>query len=171
MTRPSERVFGAAMIAPWAVVVVAALWSVWYCATTPRSTPQTLVFPDPTAPWEFVFLFSLYGVPTAYLSLVFFLPLYYLLRRFHLISYWTIIAVGLLVCIPAALIYGRYDFPRILFFLLPYGAAVSAFFLWITKRTPNKGAAANRRPAGQSDGSDNSVSDCCSRPGVSGGGR
>ena len=139
MPKNSERIFGAALIAPWAVVVVSALWSVWYCATSPRSTPQTLVFPDPTAPWEFVFLFSLYGVPTAYLCLVFFLPLYYILRHFRLISYWTIIAVGLLVCLPAALFYGRtsYDFPRILVFLLPYGAAVSACFLWITKRTPN----------------------------------
>ena len=127
------------MIAPWAVVLVSVLWAVWYSATAPHSTPDTLVFPDPTKPWEFVFLFSLYGVPTAYLSLVFFLPLYYVLRRLRLISYWTIIAVGLLACIPAALFYGRsgYDFPRILLFLLPYGAAVSACFLRITKGTPN----------------------------------
>jgi len=153
------------MIAPFAVVVVSALWAVWYCVTTPRSTPETLVIPDPTAPWEFVFLFSLYGVPTAYLSLVFFLPLYYLLRRLHLISYSTIIAAGLLVCIPAAIFFGRssYDFDRILVFLLPYGAAVSASFLWISKRLPNR--------CGPSDGSGKGSSDSCSQPGVSNGGR
>jgi hypothetical protein len=36
---------------------------------------------------------------------------------------------------------------------------------------PNQDAAANRRPALQLDGSDNFFSDCCRRPGVSGGGR
>jgi hypothetical protein len=33
------------------------------------------------------------------------------------------------------------------------------------------GAAANRHPAEQSDGSEKFAHDCCSRPGVSGGGR
>lgn len=36
---------------------------------------------------------------------------------------------------------------------------------------PNKGAASNCRPALQSDGSEEFARDCCSRPGVSGGGR
>jgi hypothetical protein len=50
--------------------------------------------------------------------------------------------------------------------------AAMAFGFWCgRKATPNHGATANRRPAGQSDGSGESVSDCCSRPGVSGGGR
>ncbi len=39
------------------------------------------------------------------------------------------------------------------------------------KTQPNQGAAANRRPAGQSDGSGEFASDSCSRPGASGGGR
>ena len=41
----------------------------------------------------------------------------------------------------------------------------------LRKKEPNQGAAANSRPAGQSDGSLEFVRDCCSRPGVSGGGR
>jgi hypothetical protein len=138
LTKNTGRMIAAALIAPWATVLVSAIWAVWYSATTPRSTPESLVFPDPAAPWEFVFLYSIYGIPTAYLSLVFFLPIYSILCHLRLISYRTIIAVGLLVCVPAALFYGRSagdDFRRILLFLLPYGAAVSACFLWITKQT------------------------------------
>ena len=37
--------------------------------------------------------------------------------------------------------------------------------------TPDQCAAANRRRAGQLDGSDNPPEDSCSRPGVPGGGR
>src|ERR1700690_1399669 len=107
MTAHVKRVVIAAAIAPWTVPIVSALWAVWYYATSPRSTPQTLVFPDPTKPWEFVLLFSFYGIPTAYLSLVFFVPLYYVARRFKLVSYWSMIAAGLFACFPAALFYGR----------------------------------------------------------------
>jgi membrane associated rhomboid family serine protease len=41
----------------------------------------------------------------------------------------------------------------------------------MTRLWPNPSAAANRRPALQSDGSAEVARDCCSRPGVSGGGR
>ena len=41
----------------------------------------------------------------------------------------------------------------------------------IRNKGPNQNAAANRRPAEQSDGSPEFARDCCSRPGVSGGGR
>src|SRR2546422_397995 len=116
----------AAATAPWAVVIVSSLWSIWFYATSPRSTPQNPVFPDPDKPSEFVLLFSLYGIPTAYLSLIVFLPLYYVARHFSVVSYLSILAAGLLTCLPAAVFYGRgYGFIRILVFLLPYGAAVA----------------------------------------------
>lgn len=104
MTKNSGRIIiAAALTAPWATVVVSAIWAGWYGATTPRFTPENLVYPDPDAPWEYVFLFSIYGIPTAYLSLVFFLTIYSILCQIRLISYRTIIAAGLLVCVPAAL--------------------------------------------------------------------
>ena len=74
MTAHAKRVLLAAGIAPWGVVVVSLLWAIWYHATSPGSTPELVVFPDKI--WEFVLLYSLYGVPTAYLSLIWFLPLY-----------------------------------------------------------------------------------------------
>lgn len=150
----------AAAIAPWAVVIVSSIWAVWYYATSPRSTPGDYVFPDPTAPWEFVALFSLYGIPTAYLSLGFFLPLYFLARHFKVVSYLTMIAAGLLTCLPAALFYGRPDhvFVRILVFLLPFGAAIGMCFHWIMKRCgepcapPNGGPAASLGNSGAAEG-------------------
>ncbi|HEY5767427.1 MAG TPA: GNAT family N-acetyltransferase [Candidatus Udaeobacter sp.] len=41
----------------------------------------------------------------------------------------------------------------------------------LAKKEPNQSAVAHRRPALQSDGSGEFARDCCSRPGVSGGGR
>jgi hypothetical protein len=134
-----------AAIAPWAVVIVSSAWAVWYFATSPRSTPQNLVFPDPDKPWEFVLLFSIYGIPTAYLSLIVFLPLYYVARHFGAVSYWSIVAAGLLTCLPAALFYGRpsYVFARTLIFLLPFGAVVAICFLWFIRRKAEPSAGGN----------------------------
>jgi hypothetical protein len=136
------------MIAPWAVVIVSSLGAIWHYATSPRSTPETLVFPDPGKPWEFVLLFSFYGIPTAYLSLIVFLPFYYMAARLNVVSYWTMIAAGLVTCLPAALFYGRpqYVFARTLVFLLPFGAAVAVCFLWIIRRGAEPGAAPSRCP-------------------------
>jgi hypothetical protein len=64
--------------------------------------------------------------------------------------WWTLIRVSWHIMLPAAF--------------------VLAIAL-LLRRAPNNGAAANRRPAGQSDGSGDFVSESCSRPGVSGGGR
>ena len=137
----------AAITAPLAVVPITMVWAVWYYATSPRSTPEMMVFPDPDAPWEFVAIFSMYGVPTAYVSLAVFLPLYFLTRRLTPASYPVVMALGLVTCFPAALFYGHGAFVRILIFLLPYGAAVAALFLWMLRRivepvsSPNAGSA------------------------------
>ena len=149
MTAHVKRVLFAAVTAPWTVVIIASLWAIWYFATTPRSTPDNLVFPNPDKPWEFVLLFSIYGIPTAYLSLIVFLPLYFLARHFGVFSYWTLAAAGLLTCLPAALFYGRpsYTFTRILMFLLPFGVGVASCFWWIVKRRAEPGAPPNGGPA------------------------
>ncbi len=147
MTKNTGRMIAAALIAPWATVVVHALRAVWYSATTPRSTPENLVYPNPNAPWEFVFLYLIHGIPTAYSRLVFFLPIYSILCQPGLISYRTIIAVGLPACVPAALSHGRSsgnDFRRILLFLLSCRAALPGCFLWITKQTRVKVTPRNR---------------------------
>ena len=55
---------------------------------------------------------------------------------------------------------------------LKFGCELMAGHLVVVRTTwPNKGAAANRRPAGQSDVSYEFARDHCSPPGVSGGGR
>lgn len=124
----------AAITAPLAVVPITVVWAIWYYATSTRSTPERMVFPDPDAPWEFVAIVSLYGVPTAYVSLAIFLPLYFLTLRFTTASYLVVMTLGLVTCFPAALFYGHGGFMRILVFLLPYGTAVAALFLWMLRR-------------------------------------
>jgi hypothetical protein len=142
MESHGEKVMFAAITAPLAVVPTSAAWAVWYYATSPRSTPDALVFPDPDKPWEFVLLFSMYGMFTAYLSLPIFVSLYYGIRHFSFISYPAMIVAGLFTCIPAAFFYGRsHDFARILVFLLPFGAAVAALFLWMMRRNAEPSAA------------------------------
>ena len=147
MTAHAKRVLRATATAPWAVVIVSLLWGVWHYATSPRSTPENLVYPDKL--WEFLLLYSVYGIPTAYLSLIVFLPLYYVARHFGAVSYPTVAAAGLLTCLPAALIYGQpsYLFTSTLIFLLPFGAAVATFFLWIVRRGAEPGASPNGGPA------------------------
>ncbi len=128
----------AAITAPLAVVPISVVRAVWYFATSPRSTSEMMVFPDPDAPWEFVALFSMYGVPTAYVSLAIFLPLYFLTRRITVVSYPVVMVLGLVTCFPASLFYGHGGLVRTLIFLLPYGAAVAALFLWMVRRRSNQ---------------------------------
>ena len=151
VTAHGKRVVLAAVTAPWAVVIVTALWAIWYFATSPGSTPHNLVFPNPDKPWEFMLLFSIYGIPTAYLSLILFLPLYYIARHFRAVSYWSIAAAGLLTCVPAALFYGRpaHMFTRMLLFLLPFGLGVAICFFWIVKRRAEPDGAGNSHRPGQ----------------------
>ena len=155
MTAHTKRAEIAALTAPWTVIIVSSLWAIWYFFTSPRSSPENLVFPDPDKPWEFVFLFSMYGVPTAYLSLAVFLPLYLLAHRAKGASYPVVIGLGLLSCLPAAWFYGRpdYVFVRTLVFLMPYGAVAAVYFLWIVRRRGNvegeQGGAPHSRPPSQ----------------------
>ena len=155
MTAHAKRVEIAALAAPWTVVVVSSLWAIWYFVTSPRSTPENLVFPDPDKPWEFVLLFSMYGVPTAYVSLAVFLPLYLLARRVKAASYPVVIGLGLLTSLPAAWFYGRPDYVlvRTLVFLMPYGVVAALCFHWIVRRRANvdgeQDAAPNSRPPSQ----------------------
>ena len=142
MTPSAKQTVLAAVLAPWSVVVVCVVWSLWNLVASIGHPPQPNVFPDPKQPWEFVLIFSLYGVPTAYLSLVIFLPIYFLLRHFTVASYWTVILAGLLTCLPSAFFYGV--FARTLFFLLPFGAAVALSFLWIVRRGTNTKAEPSR---------------------------
>ncbi len=156
MTAHGKRVLLGAVTAPWAVVIITLLWAVWYFSTSPRSTPHDLVFPNPDKPWEFVLLFSIYGIPTAYLSLIVFLPFYYIARHFGAVSYWTAAAAGVLTCLPAALFYGlpAHMFLRILLFLLPFGVGVAICFLWIVRRRAEPSAPPNGGPAEPLDNSD-----------------
>jgi uncharacterized membrane protein YhaH (DUF805 family) len=138
VTANAKRIEIAALTAPWSVIAVSVLWAVWHFFTSARSTPETVVFPDPDKPWQYVMLFSMYGVPTAYVSLAIFLPLYLMARRLHAASFPVVIALGILTCLPAAWFFGRteYAFTRTLLFLVPYGVAAALCFHWIVRRGP-----------------------------------
>ena len=135
MTKHTKRVLLASGLAPWVVVVVAAAWSLYY------STPQQ-ASPGRPKEWEFVFCFTIYGVPTAYLSLVFGVPVYYLLRHYGLATYWTMSVAGLVLSLPAVLFFGLggWGTLHMLIFLPPFGLAVALFFLWLVKPRLKKDA-------------------------------
>lgn len=142
MTPNTKRLITATLVTPWGVVPVAALYSLWYFATwlgKPLPDPAvTLIWPHPFKPWESILLFSMYGVPTAYVSmLVIGLPCYFLAKKFNVFSLTSAILAAVVACIPAAAIYGRsYHFWSIFGFLLLFGIPMAIIFTWILKK-PN----------------------------------
>ena len=136
MTLHTKRVALAAALAPLMVVVVCATWALWEFSTPERAARQGV------RAWEYILIYCMYGIPTAYISLIVFLPAYYLVRHFRVASYWTMLAAGLVTCVPAALFYARpyyHHFVRILVFLLPFGATIAMSFLWIVRRSAESG--------------------------------
>jgi len=151
MTSHTKQLIIATLITPWVVVPVMALYSLWYMATwLGKSLPDpavTLLWPHPFKPWETIFLFSLYGVPTAYVALLLIgLPCYFFAKCAGYLSYTAAIFTAVLTCIPAAAVYGGvYDFWRIFGFLLFSGVPMAIIFAWILNK-PNKTAHPTRYP-------------------------
>lgn len=154
MTPHTKRLIIATLITPWVVVPVTALYSLWYLATwLGKSLPDpsvTLLWPHPFKPWESIFLFSLYGVPTAYAALLLIgLPCYFFVKNINYLSYTAAIFTAVLACIPAAAFYGRTShFWPIFGFLLFFGVPMAIIFAWILNK-PNKTAHTNPIPAEQ----------------------
>ena len=152
MKTHTKRLITATLITPWAVIPVTALYSIWYLITwlgKPLPDPAvTLIWPHPFKPWESIFLYSMYGVPTAYVALIFIgLPCYFFAKGVGYLSYTAAILTAVLACIPAAALYGGSDhFWRIFGFLLFFGVPMAIIFTWILNR-PNTSVNTKPLPA------------------------
>lgn len=139
MDLPTKRLIKASLITPWVVMPVAALYSLWYLLSwigKPLPDPSvSLIWPHPFRPWESIFLYSLYGVPTAYLSLLAVgLPCYFIARKLNKLGYSTAIFAAVLACIPAAAFYGgAYSFWVVYRFLILFGVPLALAFTWMVK--------------------------------------
>lgn len=137
MKKGTKRIIFAFALAPLAVILVNTGFSVYFLIESffePPPSPNALVWPDPKKPWEFVFLFSLYGVPIAYLTLpIIWYPLYGLLKKGKKVNSISIILLAAACSIPAIVLFGRpHSFGSIAVFLIPHGLAVSFAFLWLS---------------------------------------
>jgi len=146
MKSHAKRLIVASLVTPWIVVPVTGIFAAWYYISwIGKSLPDpgvTLMWPHPFKPWETVFLYSLYGVPTAYLSLLFIgLPCYFIARKLGLLSFTTAICVGIIACIPAAALFGQYyNFWPTFLLLLCFGIPLSVTFALIANEKIRTGA-------------------------------
>ena len=159
MKHSSKQYMKGILLAPWAVVVVNCLFSAYFYIESLFEDPTpsgTLVFPDPQKPWEFVLLFSAYGLPTAYIVLlVLFLPAYLLIQKLEKGRNWFILLAALICTIPTIVFYGQ---PRsalsLAIFLAPHGLAVAYTFHLIVDR--------RKKTLAEQDGGHNSGSSAAS---------
>ena len=145
----TKRLIIASLVTPWVVVPITVLYSIWYLATwldKPLPEPGVrLIWPHPFKPWETIFLYSLYGVPTAYVSLALIgLPCYFVARKLNLSSSSAAILTAVLACIHAAAFFGRsYNFWSMFGFLLLFGVPLSIVFMRIVKDKAEQDEAIN----------------------------
>ena len=133
MKHSSKQYIKGILLAPWTVVVVNCLFSAYFFIESLFEGPKpsgTLAFPDPQKPWEFILLFSAYGIPTAYIVLlVLFLPAYSLIQKLEKGKNWFILLAALICTILTVIFYGH---PRNVLnlapFLVPHGLAVAYAF-------------------------------------------
>ena len=153
----SKNPLKAVLLAPWSVVLVNIAFSLLFLGHSLLEGPKpsgTLAFPNPHKPWEFVFLFSLYGLPTAYITLLlFFLPVYSFARKLKIHENWTVLLAAIICSIPSIVLWGDgRRFWNLAAFLIPHGIAVSFTYIWILrkerKNEPNQ--AAHTTPASAS---------------------
>jgi hypothetical protein len=134
--RTKQMILGFA-VAPLAIILVNLAFSIFlliksfFDAPTPEGT---LVFPNPQRPWEFVLLFSLYGIPAAYFTLcAIWYPTYCLIRRMNKVSILSIVLLAAACSLPAILLFGSpHSYLGMAVFLIPHGLAVSLAFLWLS---------------------------------------
>ena len=91
-----------------------------------------LRFPDPAAPWEFVFLFSLYGIPAAMITLfVFWLPVRAGLAQLKLWNIAVEFVISILLSIPVMIFFQIGKDPFWVSFLAIHGIATGRLFAFI----------------------------------------
>ena len=145
MKKGTKQIILGFAVAPLAIVLVNLAVSIFFLiksfleAPTP---PGTLVFPDPQRPWEFILLFSLYGIPAAYITLcVIWYPAYCLIRRMNKVNALSIVLLAIACSLPAILLFGSpHSYLGMAVFLTPHGLAVSLAFLWVSNLKLTNGA-------------------------------
>jgi len=139
MKTHTKRLIFASLVTPWVVVPVTILFALWHLIAwigKPLPDPGVvMIWPHPFKPWETVLLYSVYGVPTAYISLLIIgLPCYFIAKKMRLLSLATAVCAARLACIPAAAFYGRdYHFWSTYWFLICFGVPLAVTFGLIIK--------------------------------------
>jgi hypothetical protein len=103
----------------------------------------TLVFPNPNAPWEFVLLFSLYGIPTALVTLALvWLPVRFLLTKMKVWNLTVELITSIIFSIPVMILFDIGKNPFMISFLAIHGIITARLFglieTYIKKNEPNK---------------------------------
>jgi hypothetical protein len=104
----------------------------------PRPPPGTLVYPDPMHPLSYtcdtVLLFSIYGVPTAFLTLVvLWFPSYLLLRRHGWAKPFPLLMLSMALSVPAVFVFRTVRWgPVVTAFMFLHGIAVGLAFIGIS---------------------------------------
>ncbi|SRR5258708_6743565 len=121
------------VIVPVAYVMAAIMFARALSQSPPP--PDTLVFPNPRQPSGIVLLWSLYGVPSAWLAMLAAVPMWLLLARRGLSSPWLGAVIGTLCGTGAAWVFSR---PGSILWLLPecsiFGGAVGLAFAILERR-------------------------------------
>jgi hypothetical protein len=95
---------------------------------------NTLRFPNPERPWEFVFLFSIYGIPTAIITLVtLWFPLCLVLKKAKILNIYSEIILSVILSIPAMFIFQIYNSILGVLFMAAHGIGTGRAFMWISK--------------------------------------
>ena len=138
MTYGTKQLIKASLVSPLLVIPISVLYSIYYSLTwIGKDRPSnTLMFPDPFRPWESVLLFSLYGVPIAYICMTIIgLPCYFCLRKLKSYKYISCCITAILACIPVAVLYGgSHSFFKFYTFLLLFGIPISLLFTFLVSK-------------------------------------
>jgi hypothetical protein len=135
------RLIAGLLLAPVFIVlsnVVMAFPLYLVARSQPRPSPNTLVYPDPMQPLSYfcdtVLLFSIYGVPTAFLTLVvLWFPSYLLLRRHGWAKPLPLLMLSMVLSIPAVVVFRTIRWgPVVTAFMFLDGIAVGFAFIGIS---------------------------------------
>ena len=101
--------------------------------------PKVLRFPDPKQPLQYVLLYSMYGVPSAFTSLTLLaLPLYAVSKKI-LNNHLFLLIFPFLLPLPASYIFGgNYSFTSVYSFILPHAFVATIMLSYLVKKDLNQ---------------------------------
>jgi hypothetical protein len=136
-----KRIVTGALLAPLLVILVNALMALVFfliARTEPPPPPGHAVYPDPTNPvsyfFDVIFIFSIFGVPAALLTLVLlWIPAFFLLRKIGLATVPAALLLCVILSIPVILFFDAVTHGWLFIaFMFLHGIAVGLGFLWIS---------------------------------------